>query len=136
MLYEISFKAKTKDTREWVFGFFVKYPDGKSVIFSKDRWEQYEVDEDTLCQSTNEIDIDFRELYVGDMIDDFGGGLWIPDPDNIDGKYINNGSKERIGIIVFEDGRNCIRTKEMSYSYNISNGSKLSEMKYYGNIYD
>jgi hypothetical protein len=134
MLNEVKFKAKTKDTREWVFGFFVKYPDGKSFIYSIDSWGNYEVDEDTLCQSTNEVDIDFRELFVGDMVNDFGGGLYVYNDET--GNHEVEGDTTRIGIIVFEEGRNCIRTKEMNYSYNLSNGAKLCDMQYYGNIYD
>ena len=135
MLYEIKFKAKRLDTKEWVYGYFVKYPDGKSVIFSEGQFEGIGVDENTLCQSTGEVDIDFKELFIGDVVNDFGGGVFEPDPET--GNYIEtSGNNTRLGIIVFEEGRTCIRTKEMSYSYNLSNASRLNDMQYVRNIYD
>ncbi|OHT44446.1 YopX family protein [Flavobacterium tructae] len=134
MINEIKFKAKHLFTKEWVYGYFVKYPDGSGSIFLVDQYDSFPVDPNTVCQSTLEYDKNYKELFIGDMINDFGGGISYEN--EVTGEWEVRGDNTRIGIIVFEEGRTCIKTKEMSYSYNLSNASKLCDMEYIGNIYD
>ena len=137
------FKAKTIDTNEWVYGYFVKYPDGLTVIYVQDKWECHAVHEETVSRSIDAVDKNGDPLFVNDMINDFGGGTRVPDPQHPD--YDSRmafpptkvlGSTKRVGIIVEEDGRVCIKTKEMSYNYNLSKASPLSKMEKLGNVYD
>lgn len=137
------FKAKTTNERNWVYGYYVEFPDGSAAIFSKDRWESYEVDKDTVCRCLDEVDKNGDFVYVGDMINDFRGGVWIEDTEHPDyNKSLfcppmkQEGDNTRIGIVVEEDGTVKIRNKEMSYSYNLSNAAKLCDMEIIGNIYD
>ncbi|WP_125343571.1 hypothetical protein [Tenacibaculum singaporense] len=137
------FKAKTTDTNEWVYGYFVKYPDGLTVIYVQDKWESFEVHEETVSRSVDAVDINGDPLFVNDMINDFGGGTRVPDLNHPDydpqmafppTKVL--GATKRIGIIVEDEGRVCIKTKEMSYNYNISKASPFNKMERIGNIYD
>lgn len=140
---EIIFKAKTLTEGNWVYGYFVKYPDGTCAIFSQDKWESYAVDEKTICRCLNETDKNGDFIYVNDMINDFGGGVYEPDKEHPDYDTMMAfppmkcvGDNTRIGIVVEEDGTTRIRNKEMNYSYNISNGSKLCDMEIVGNVFD
>lgn len=137
------FKAKTLDDNTWVYGYFVKYPDSSCVIFSKEKYESYSVKEETLCRCLNETDKNGDFIYINDMVNDFCGGVYELDKEHSD--YDEKmafppmkcvGDNTRIGIVVEEDGTTRIRTKEIKYSYNISNGAKLCDMEIVGNIFD
>ena len=137
------FKAKRIDGKGWIYGYFTKYPDGLCVIQKQDDWETQAVDENTLCRCIDCEDKNGNPLFINDMINDFGGGVYETDYDSPEyhpsmafppTKCV--GDKTRIGIIVEEDGTVRVRTKEMNYSYNISKGSPFNEMELVGNIFD
>jgi len=138
MFSPIKYKAKTLVDNNWVEGYFVKFDkDGAGIILPESvplSISLIFVDEDTVCQSTGETDVDGRELFIGDMINDFGGGTYVENRQT--GLMEIQGDTTRHGIIVFEDGTTRIRTKEMSYSYNLSKGVLLSKMKFVSNIFD
>lgn len=139
----IKCKAKSTDNKKWLYGYPVKYPDGTMCLFSIDNWESFSIIPETLCYSTGENDINGRELFIGDTINDFGGGVYVIDYDSPD--YDKSmafpptkceGDKTRLGNIVFEDGTVRIQTVEMDYCYNLSKGAKLSDMEFVSNIWD
>lgn len=136
------FVAKAKDfNNEWVYGYPVKL--GEVFIYEKTTGEKIKVRPDTVCYSTLENDKHGRELFIGDTINDFGGGLYVTDKKSTEYHPTQAfpplkciGDKTRLGHIVFEEGTTRIQTIEMDYCYNISNGSRLCEMEYHSNIWD
>lgn len=135
------FKGIKLNGSDWVIGYYVKRSSTKSCIIDS-RGKEYEIIPQTICLALDAQDKNGRELFVGDMINDFGGGTLVADKSLI--SYSPNqafpvmkqtGDTTRIGIIIREDGRICIKTKEMSYAYNISNGSPFSKMEYVDNIH-
>ena len=133
-------KAISK-TREWVTG----YPavvSNEQVLFVEGT--AVSIVQDTICYCINEVDMNGRELYVGDIVNDFSGGGLIEN-ENFDGtqpvsienpSWIRVGDDTRLGTIIMEDGTIRIETAELDYAYNLSNGAKLSDTDYVGKTFD
>lgn len=145
----MKFKAKRLNTKEWVYGNIITVESGQAYIFNNhfipaismpSEWF-IEVTPFTICRALEEVDKNGDPLFTGDIINDFGGGLWVKNENEaIEGQafpaMICEGDNTRIGIIVEEEGTVKIKTKEMSYSYNISKASPFNEMEITGNIHD
>jgi len=139
----IKCKGKSLITKEWVFGYPIKDSKGSTIIFTIDEFKQIPILPGTLCYSTGEDDINGRELFIGDTINDFGGGTHVVDTDSESYHPSQafpptkvEGDTTRLGNIIFKEGTVKIKTSQMSYAYNLSSASKLSEMEYYDNIWD
>lgn len=134
-------KAKNHDG-QWIFGYpFVK----GGIAYIMNDGVEYEIDEATLCYPTGAKDIDDFDLYVGDIIDDFGNGEYALDkehPNYDPGQAFPPlkkipGSDERLCVIVWEDGRIAVYCPSIGYSYNIAPlSSPLNKTKYRSNIHD
>ena len=137
----INCKAVSKESK-WVYGYpFVKssgdvmmYCEGDVVV---------EIFGDSICYNTNEPDRNGKELFIGDIINDFGGGEFVTDLEHPDYhpsqafpamKQI--GDTTRLGTIILEGGTIRIVTSDLEYAYNISNGSPMNEMEFVSNQHD
>jgi uncharacterized phage protein (TIGR01671 family) len=101
-----------------------------------------------ITQSTESFDKNGTEIYFGDIINDFGGGLYVPKSslsvnengdmteDDDDGSYVRTGDSTRLGIVIKEDGTTRIKTSVMTYAYNLSNAAKFEDFEVVGNIYE
>ncbi len=136
-------KAISKTENKWTLGFPVVKASGETVIFNPDNDSQTPVYPDTVCYSLLECDKNGRELFIGDIINDFGGGTPVVDKKHPDYdpamafppvKYL--GDITNLGTIILIDGTIRIETATLSYAYNISHGSPLSKMEYHSNQYD
>ena len=71
----IKFRGKSKRTGEWLYGDLVRNVEGEFAIvppfeISMNNYcENYEVDKETIGQSTGLYDEDEREIYEGDIVD-------------------------------------------------------------------
>lgn len=66
-------RAKRIDNGEWVEGYLVIYPSGKSEIHKKcveppDVLAIYEVDQSTICQCTGLCDENGKKIYESDIV--------------------------------------------------------------------
>ena len=121
-------------------GYPVLYADGSMKLQSGD--DSIDVIPETLCYSTEQIDRNGRLLFIGDTINDFGGGVVETDYDHPDYNPLQafpptktTGDNTRLGNIIFQDGTVRIETLEMDYAYNISNGSRLCDVEYHSNVW-
>lgn len=131
-------KSKAKNLNsEWVFGYpFIKA--GKSFIINENDIE-IEINPDTVCYHLGEFDRNNNPVYTNDFIDDFGGGVFIKDPNSINPdfpNYIQTGNPERLGEVIIKDGTIRIRTKDAGYDFNLSDGYKFSDMEVKFNAFD
>ena len=69
---EILFKAKRKDTGEWVEGSLLRYKDGSSFIccedYIPDVMNKYDVIDSSVCQCTGLTDKNGRKVFDGDLV--------------------------------------------------------------------
>lgn len=67
---EILFKAKRKDTKEWMEGTVFFPESGIAVMFpiGGTSWETQEVDPETVCQYTGLTDKNGRKVFDGDLV--------------------------------------------------------------------
>lgn len=135
-------KAVSKNQKKWVYGYPVKQQSGDVFIYKSDG-EKELVFSDTICYCLNETDKNNQELYIGDIVNDFGGGVHVVDkehpqyhPSLYSPPTKVEGDTTRLGTIVLEDGTIRIETAAIGYAYNISNGAPLNEMEFAGNQYD
>lgn len=137
-------KAKSIPNYKWLQGYPVLTPNGE--VYLHNAYEDdtiAQVISETLCYSVGQDDKNGRRLYIGDTINDFGGGVIETDYDHPDYHKSMafpptkvNGDTTRLGNIIFEDGTVRIETLEMNYCYNISNGSRFCDMEYHSNVWD
>ena len=139
---KIKYKGKRIDTGEFVYGCPIIHSDGTGAIFVSEDDSTLFVEADSIRRFINAHDKNGAELYIGDIINDFGGGTHVTDKDSPEyhptqafppTKVI--GDRTRLGEIVEEDGTVRIKTR-LPYSYNLSNASKLSEMEKVGDNYN
>lgn len=82
----ILFRAKRKDNGQWVYGTYQKIDNNINIPFCRNiivkhiicayfpgnwnmgRWENVEIDIDTLCQLTGLQDIKEKDIYEGDIV--------------------------------------------------------------------
>lgn len=67
------YRAKHQDNNNWMYGYFVRYPDGSAAIFPQKNWESFPVKPDTVSVFTGII-LRGQEkmLYTGDVVEMYG----------------------------------------------------------------
>ena len=138
---EILFKAKRKDNGKWVEGYYCKL-DETTYCISEDyerhpvpthhyilyetmtdwglpnRFLQFEIDPDTLCQYTGLTDKNGKRIWENDICDTF-----------------ENDSKEMLrNVVKFEDG--CFKVFKKHYLSMHLDCYEESDLKVVGNIFD
>lgn len=138
---EILFKAKRKDNGKWVEGYYCKL-DETTYCISEDyerhpvpthhyilyetmtdwglpnRFLQFEIDPDTLCQYTGLTDKNGKRIWENDICDTF-----------------ENDSKEMLrNVVKFEDG--CFKVFKEHYLSMYLDCYEESDLKVVGNVFD
>lgn len=131
-------KSKAKNLNsEWIFGYPFKKND-EIFIIDENNFE-HKIIEETICYHLGAFDKKNTPVYTNDIIDDFGGGVFVKDPNSINADfpdYIQTGNTERLGEVILKDGTIRIRTKDAGYDFNLSDGYKFSDMEVRFNAYD
>jgi uncharacterized phage protein (TIGR01671 family) len=83
---DINFKAKTKDGKRWVEGYYFTKPilDKHFIICDESQWE---IDKDTLCQYTGLTDKNGNKIWENDVVK----------------RYNSNGDEWKLSKIVWAD---------------------------------
>lgn len=130
-------------TGEWVFGY--PYKRGTDIFMVPlVGMSDVQIVPNTICYSIMENDMDGRELFIGDIINDFGGGLYVTDTEHPDYHPMQafppvkqTGDSTRLGTIIWEEGCPKIETAALDYAYMFgSPAAPVSSFRYVGNQYD
>lgn len=126
---EILFKAKRVDNGEWVEGYYRRIPCmgwHEHYIMPqnpKNRMEQYEIDESTLCQYTGLANKNCEKIWENDIVEfndmKFTGFDFFPTP--------------VWGIVHWDCEGACFRVE---YSMYVGSGEAIRNCKTIGNIFD
>lgn len=130
---DILFKAKTKDGKRWVEGYYFAKPilDKHFIICDESQWE---IDKDTLCQYTGLTDKNGNKIWENDIV--------MFQFDNDDCPFPNKDTKKRIGRVFFSDfraswsitiGRNGSKYFNNDLFKYVQNGNRVEVI---GNIFD
>lgn len=136
---EILFKAKRKDSGEWVEGYYCKTTIGNDVrpsdvifvpfkVSRNEEWGWMKVDPDTICQFTGLTDKNGRRIWENDIITISAYSYYEPEDDYT-------------GIVFYSEYYASWCLKDINHDCMILPicdclGSYTTEINYIGNIFD
>ena len=103
----IKFKAKRLDGKGWAIGDLLHSQENGAIIVPIEGGGTFSVDHFTVCQFTGENDMNFNEIYIGDIISNLETGsiievTWNERLMRLDCKFLNadKGLEVPFGIFV------------------------------------
>lgn len=97
---EILFRGKCLDNGEWVYGYLIREPSGKSFIGTYapigSYWDWVEVEPETVGQYTGMLDEEENKIWEGDILTDAFKENYVMRYADVDGRFYG----KRLGCLV------------------------------------